>query len=152
MPPRCMTRSIRSHFSTGDRITITEAARGLSALVRARRPDPLPTKNDGDTPVSPVCRRRSFCKEGQDGPARLLAAEALHAGIEQRLGADRSGDAAAEVLNLHAVTLGDSGRQPGVGDRLADRVAVRGAGDVTGRYAAHEHGFLADHNGRAVVD
>ncbi|MCW2943032.1 MAG: soxB, partial [Actinomycetia bacterium] len=63
--------------------------------------------------------------------AGRLAAQPLHRGVEKGFLGDDGRDPPVEVADVDGLTrIRERGRQPGVGDRLADRVAVGRAGHV----------------------
>ena len=80
----------------------------------------------------------------QPGSRSVQAADALAAGIPQRLGGDLGGHPLAEHLDLDGrADLGLRDRQVGVGDRALDREPVAAAGDAAGHLAADAHRLRA---------
>src|SRR5690349_8538957 len=87
--------------------------------------------------VAAVALPSRSCAVTGGTPSPGLATEAGHGRVEQGLFGHHRFHALVEVADVHGRAWGgELGREPGVGDALADGVAVGGAGDVADRAVA----------------
>src|SRR6266568_5424497 len=92
-------------------------------------------------------------KEEELTGTRFLSTDAGHRGVEQRLLGHAGRQPVSEVLHVHAgAGHGRGGGKPGVGDRRADAVPVRGAGDVAERDSVYVDRLLAEDDGLGIVE